>query len=43
VKLTHAYLEPACDAHGTGPRSDREAEKHTKAERHSTVSSGRPA
>lgn len=31
-----------CDTHGSGPKSNREAEKHTEAERHVTTTHARP-
>lgn len=32
-----------CDAGGEGPRSNREAEKHTAATGHGTTTHGRPS
>ena len=39
--IAHEHLEH-CDAAGTGPRSDRDAEKHTKTTGHATSSVGAP-
>lgn len=33
--IAHEHL-PHCDAAGTGPRSDRDAEKHTRSTQHAT-------
>lgn len=34
--------EPDCDDHGEGPKSNREAERHTKDLHHSTATTARP-
>lgn len=39
--VAHEHLAH-CDAHGTGPRSDRDAERHTKTTGHSTSSISEP-
>lgn len=39
--IAHEHLAH-CDAAGTGPRSDRDAEKHTRTTGHSTASIAEP-
>ncbi len=41
ARIAHEHL-PHCDAAGSGPRSDRDAEKHTKTTGHATSSVTKP-
>lgn len=40
--LTYSWACRSCNASGTGPTSDKDAERHTKQASHATVSGAKP-
>ena len=42
MSITEAWTCTTCDAHGTGPGSDRAADKHTRTTGHTTRTTATP-